>query len=144
MSAQAILDAAATKVGGITGIKRAYGTGAADASVATMVSDIADTPVALVLYDGFVLEMPERLTHNLTVNVYVRNDDAGAAYKALIPFVDLFVLAWRSDTDLGGTCQHSWITGGGRPNPVEVNGKPYLVLPVRLSALEYRPVTYTA
>lgn len=148
MSAEAILDALAVKVDAITGIKRAYGSGAGSSAVATLPPDIADGPVALVMYDGFTLEIRgsyERVAHRFVVRIYVNGSDVGYAYKTLMPFPSLFITAFRTDVDMGGTCQEAAITGGDAPVPEEVNGKPMLVLPIRVTAWEATGVgAYTA
>ena len=146
MSAEAILDAVAVKAATVTGIRKAYGSGAGSSAVATLPSDVADGPVALVLYDGSEMEIPggyERIAHRFVVRVYVNGADTGYAYKTLLPFVSRFVAAWRTDSDLGATCQFSQLMGADQLDAEEVNGKPYLVLPVRVTAWEVTAATYT-
>lgn len=146
MSAELILDAIASKVATVSGIKRAYGSAAGDPAVPTMVEDVADAPAAFVFYDGFTVDGHadwERVTHRFVVRIYVSSADVGAAYKALVPFADRMIVAFRSDADLGGTCQRALILGADRPEPEEVNGKPFLVLPVRVEAMEARVTSYS-
>ncbi len=137
MSTEAILDALATKAGAVTGIKKAYGSGASDSTVAVLPDSIADGPVAVVTYDGTtVLNQGEDLEHRFVIRVYVTDQGSGAAFKALLPFVTRFAVALRSDKDLGGTCSFTTFEGVDPPESVDLSGRMFLVLPLRLTARE--------
>lgn len=144
MAMETILDAVAVKVGGVAGIKRAYGAGTTLAPL--MPDDLPDSPAAIVLWTGAMVSAGnwEVLEHTFEVRVYAARADVGNAVKTLVPFLNLIVAAWRSDVDLGGSCQVSVVTGAGRIESEEIGGKPYLVLPVYVQALEAAGRTYTA
>jgi hypothetical protein len=147
MSLEVIIDAVATKVGTISGIKASYGPGASNSAVPVIPNDIADGPVAVTTYDGFEVVIPsqfEDVHYSLLTNVYVTNDDAGAAYKALIPFIERFIVAFRTGKSLGtagGVSVEAEVTGGDRFGQVTVNDKECLTFPVHISVREVRIVT---
>lgn len=140
MSAEAILDALATKAGAVTGIKRAYGSGAGDATVSTLPDAIADGPVAVVTYEGTTpitrAFNTEDVQHAFLIRVYVSDHGAGVAFKTLLPFVTRFIVALRSDMDLGGACAWSDFEGIDAPEAVDLSGRQFLVLPIRVVARE--------
>ena len=140
MSAEAILDALATKAGTVSGIKRAYGSGAGDATVATLPDAIADGPVAVVTYEGTGpitrAFNTEDVEHRYLIRVYVSDQGAGASFKSLLPFVTRFIVALRSDMDLGATCSWSDFESIDAPESIELSGRPFLVLPIRVVARE--------
>jgi hypothetical protein len=147
VSLQVVVDAVAKKVAGISGMKASYGPGASDPTVPFIPEDIGDTPVAVTTYEGFEIVIPsqfEDVHYSLLTTVYVRNDDAGASYKALIPFIELFIVAFRTGKSLGiagGVTVEAEVKGGDRFTQVTVNDVEYLTLPVHLEVREVRTVT---
>lgn len=141
MSLVGSIDAIATKVDAISGIKRAYAVGAA-ADVRPIPRGIDDTPVATVYLRDWSLPSgsgnAETLLATVRVDIWARADDAGAAIFTLSPYVDLVLTAIRSDMDLGGECTRSSILGGPGLEPEEVNGRQYLVLPVDIEVYTHR------
>jgi len=140
MSVEAILDALATKAGTVSGIKRAYGSQAADATVATLPDAISDTPIAIVTYEGSTPVTrafnTEDVEHAYMIRVYVTSQQAGASFKTLLPFASRFIIALRSDMDLGGTCAWSDFESIDAPEAVDLSGRSFLVLPIRVVARE--------
>lgn len=139
MSTEAILDALAVRAGAVTGIKRAYGSGAADSSVAVLPDAIVDGPVAVVTWEGSTLITQasiEDLEHRFLIRVYINDQGSGQAFKVLLPFVSRFVVALRSDRDLAGTCSFSGVEGADAPESVDLGGRSFLVLPIRVVARE--------
>lgn len=142
MSVEAIVDAAATKAATVSGIKAAYGTGAVSGS--GFPSQVSDGPIAVVVWTGTDVVIPmsyEQLEHSLVVYVYVAGVDPGYAYKTLIPYIARFITAWRTDRDLGGACAESWVSGADPIESVDINGRPYDRLPIRVTV---REVTFGA
>ena len=143
MSAESITDAAVRHFkANVAGVKGAYASGAGGqgATVLTMPSDIFDTPVAILELTSLRWEMDagsfERTRWYFDVNVWFSATDAGATAKLAVPFMSLIKNSLRSNSDLYGTCTQAQALGGGPMSAEEVNGKPYLVLPVHMYALE--------
>jgi hypothetical protein len=146
MSLEAIVDAAALKAGTVTGIKRAYGTGNT-AGGNVLPRDIADGPVAIVLWDTTDVIIPttfEELEHHLLIHVYVPGVDQAYAYKTLVPFVSRFVTVWRLDRSLGGACVESFVDGADGIGAVTVNDKPFSRLSIRVTVRDVALGTTTS
>jgi hypothetical protein len=144
MSIAAAIDATALKVAAITGIKGAYGSQASDSTVSPMVESIPDTPVAIVaLAEGNVSPGNwQRLDYGIDVFVYADRTDLGAAYKTLAAFPDLFITAWKTDRDLGGTVTESSLVAWSRPEPVNVSGKDLLHIIFHTRVIEAAGASY--
>jgi hypothetical protein len=136
MSTVGSLDAIATKVGSIAGIKRCYGVGASS-DVRPIPQGIDDPPVAVVIFDGAEQASghAEALVLSVTVDIWARATNAGYANKTLLTFIDLARTAFRADMDLGGECTRCSMVGADALQPEDVNGQQYLVLPIRLEVL---------
>lgn len=136
MSIVGSLDAIATKIDAVTGIKRAYSVGVAS-DVRPIPRGIDDTPVAVVWMGGgeggtgnyeVVLMSP-------VVDIWAAADDAAWANRTLANFLDPVRNAMRSDMNLGGECTRCVMTGWDDPTTETVGGRAYLVLPIRLEVL---------
>lgn len=136
MSIVGSLDAIATKIGAVAGIKRAYAVGVAS-DVRPIPRSIDDTPVAIVWMGAgeggsgnyeVVLMTP-------TVDIWVAADDAGYANKTLARFLDPVRASFRSDMTLGGECTRSQMTGWDDPTTETVGDRSFLVLPIRAEVL---------
>lgn len=146
MTLQAVLDAVATKAKAVEGIKAAYSAGAVTGTL-VIPSDFNSTPAALSTFSGMPELSPgshERVTWRVELRIYINRANLAAAYRELAKMPERFLAAWRSDIDLGGTCTHSRIDGMGEPEEEEINGKPFLVLPVYVLAKTVSGRTYTA
>lgn len=146
MTFEAVLDGAATKAGAIEGITAAYSAGASDGAL-RIPEDLPSAVSALAIFGGMPELSPgswERVTWRVEIRVYISRANLGAAYRTLAALPERFVAAWRSDIDLGGSCSHSAIESMGEPEDEEINGKPYLVLPVFVVAKTAAGRTYTA
>lgn len=139
MSLVGSIDAIATKVGNVTGIKKAYAVGA-DSDVRPIPRGIDDTPVATVYLTTWEANTgnAENLLATVRVDIWAAGDNPGWAIKTLSAFVDLVRNAIRTDMNLGGECTRSSILGGSGFEPEEVNGRPYLVLPIDIEVYTYR------
>lgn len=146
MTLQALLDAAATKAGAVEGIKSAYSAGAQNGAL-VIPNDFNQTPAALTTFSGMPELSPgshERVTWRIELRIYINRANLAAAYRELAKMPERFLAAWRSDIDLGGTCSHSRIEGMGEPEDEEINGKPFVVLPIYVLAKTVSGRTYTA
>ncbi len=150
MSAEGITDAAVRHfVQNVAGIKGAYASGAGGqgTTVRTMPTDIFDTPVAILELTSLRWEMDagsfERTRWYFDVNVWFSATDAGAMAKQAVPFMSAIKDSLRSNANLFGTCTQATATAGGPMAFEEVNGKPYVVLPVHFLALEAVATAYT-
>ena len=145
MSILGSLDAVAVKAGAITGIKRCYSAtgGGVSSTLRPIPRSIDDTPVAVVwLGSGDMASANEEFLHvELRLDIWVRADDPGWAYKTLAAFPDLCLTAFRSDMDLGGQATRCQMTGWDEPEGETVNERQYLVLPIRLGLLIVRQAT---
>jgi len=143
MSAEGITDAAVRHfAANVSGIKGAYASaaGGQGATVRTLPSDIFDTPVAILELTSLRWDMDagsfERTRWYFDVNVWFSATDAGATAKLAVPFMSRIKDSLRSNSDLYGTATITQALGGGPMVAEEVNGKPYMVLPVHMYALE--------
>lgn len=136
MSIVGSLDAIATKVDAVAGIKRAYAVGVAS-DVRPIPSSIDDTPVAVVWMGSgeggtgnyeVVLMTP-------TVDIWVAADNAAYANRTLASFLDPVRNAMRSDMNLGGECTRCVMAGWDEPTTETVGERTFLVLPIRLEVL---------
>ena len=136
MSIVGSLDAIAVKVEAVSGIKRCYSVGVAS-DVRPIPRGIDDTPVATVWMGAGEggSGNAEAIIMEPVVDIWARADDAGYANKTLAQFVDLMRTAFRADMDLGGECTRCQMLGWYDPETEEVNGREYLVLPIRLEVL---------
>ena len=150
MSAEGITDAAVRHfVANVPGIKGAYASGAGGqgTTVRTIPSDIFDTPVAVLELTTLRWNIDpgswEKTHWYFDVNVWFSATDAGAMAKQAVPFMSLIKDSLRSNADLYGTCFQAIAVAGGPMSAEEVNGKPYMVLPVHFYALEQGATAYT-
>ena len=139
MSVVGSLDAIAVKAEAVTGIKRVYSVGVS-ASVRPIPRGIDDGPVGTVWIGSGDMQggNAEHVSMSPTLDIWVRADDAGYANKTLAQFIDPMRDAFRLDMDLGGECSRCHMTGWDEPETQEVNGNPYLILPIRLDVLVTR------
>ena len=136
MSVVGSLDAIATKVGAISGIKKCYSVGVAS-DVRPIPRGIDDTPVAVVWIGSGEMASgnAEAVLMTPVVDIWVLADDAGYANKTLANFIDPARNAFRADMDLGGQAARCIMTGWDDPVTQEVNTKTFLILPIRLEVL---------
>ena len=71
--------------------------------------------------------------------IWCNASDSAFAYQTLIPFVDRFRVLFRTDVDANTTATRVLMTRYARPEVDEAHGKPFLVLPIYLDALELNP-----
>lgn len=146
MSLQAVLDAVANKAKAVDGIRAAYSAGATDGAL-VIPNDFPSTPAALATFSGMPELSPgshERVTWRVELRIYINRANVAAAYRELARMPERFLAAWRSDIDLGGACTHSRIEGMAEPEDEEINGKPFIVLPIYVLAKTVSGRTYTA
>ena len=136
MSTVGSLDAIATKVDAITGIKKAYSVGVAS-GVAPIPRSIDDGPVAMVMLRGASQASgnAEALLLDVAVEVWVQADSAGYANKTLLQFVDLMRTAMRTDMNLGGECTRCSLVDIDALDAQTVNDRNWLILPFVLEVL---------
>lgn len=136
MSTVGSLDAIATKVDAVTGIKKAYSVGVAS-DVSPMPRGIDDGPVALVMLRGASQASgnAEALLLDVGVDVWVPADNAGWAHKTLVQFVDLFRTAFRTDMNLGGQCTRCSMLGFGDVTSEVLGERTWLIMPFDVEVL---------
>jgi hypothetical protein len=142
MSLVGSLDAIAVKAETMSGLKRCYSAtgGGVSSTLRPIPRSIDDTPVGVVWIGSAEMAggNSEFLIVDVRVDVWVRADDAGWAYKTLAAFPDLARTAFRSDMDLGGQATRCQLTGWDEPESETVNERQFLVLPLRLGLLIVR------
>lgn len=147
MSLEGVTDAVARTVATAAGMKAVYsnGAGGQGTTVLTIPTDITTTPAAIVRHDGFSMKGGsfEKITHSIRVELYFSAANAAVAEKAMLPMVTLVIAAFRSHVGLYSTATLGVIQNGGPPYDEDVNGKPFLVYPITVTALEATPQTYT-
>jgi hypothetical protein len=142
MSLVGSLDAIAVKAETMAGLKRCYSAtgGGVSSTVRPIPRSIDDTPVAVVWVGSATCEggNSEFLAVDVTLDVWVRADDPGYAYKTLTAFCDLARTAFRSDMDLGGQAARCQFLGWNEPETETVDSRQFLILPLRLGLLIVR------
>lgn len=128
-----ILDAAAVKARGITGIVGASGSGVT-VGVDGAPSELPGTPYAVVYLGSGTASQGTMTAYEdeIEVRVYVPVSALPGAYASLVAFPDLFETAWRTDRDLGGTCDDSGYLGHGRVEREDWGSIAYLTIAMRI------------
>lgn len=136
MSVVGSLDAIATKVDAVTGIKKAYSVGVA-ADVSPIPRGVEDGPIAVVILRGATQASgnAEALLLDVAVEVWVQADNAGYANRTLLQFVDLMRTAFRTDMNLGGECTRASLAGVEGLDAQTVNERTWLILPFAVEVL---------
>ena len=136
MSVVGSLDAIAVKAETMAGLKRVYSAtgGGVSSTIRPIPRNVDDGPVGVVwLGSGDMAGgNAEDLLITSTLDIWVRADDPGYAYRTLAAFVDLARTAFRSDMNLGGECTRCQLVGFNEPETETVNDRQFLVLPIRL------------
>ena len=139
MSVVGSLDAIAVKAQTMTGLKRCYSATGSGISgeVRPIPQGIDDGPVGVVWIGSGSVEggNAEFLTITTTLDIWVQAENAGWAYKTVAAYADLARTAFRADMDLGGQCTRCQFMGWSDPETETVNGRQFLVLPIRLDIL---------
>lgn len=139
MSVVGSLDAIAVKAETMSGLKRCYSAtgGGVSSTIRPIPRGIDDGPVGVVWIGSGTTEggNHEHVTVDVRLDIWVPADEPGYAYKTLTAFCDLARTAFRSDMDLGGQATRCQFTGWDEPYAEEVNGRQYMVLPIRLDTL---------
>jgi hypothetical protein len=142
MSVLGSLDAIAVKATTMTGLKRCYsatGSGVSS-SIRPIPQGIDDGPVGVVWLGSATGNSGnvEVIVMDTRLDIWVQAENAGYAYKTLAAFPDIALTTFRADMDLGGQAARCQVAGWDEPESEEVNGRYYLVLPLRLETLIYR------
>lgn len=138
MALDAIMDRIAVRAASLSGLKAAW-SAASSAEGATIVPrSVDDWPVAIVWADGGALAAGnhEGFVHDIELDIWVNATDIGYAYKTIVPFVERCRVLFRTDLDANATATRVEMTGYGAIETDEAHGKPFLILPIRLEALE--------
>lgn len=142
MSILGSLDAIAVKAATITGLKTCYSaTGSGISStIRPIPRAIDDTPVGVVWIGSGSMEggNEEFIAVDVRLDLWVRADEPGYAYKTLAAFPDLAATVFRADMDLGGQAARCHMAGWDEPESETVNERQYLILPIRLGLLVVR------
>jgi len=142
MSVLGSLDAIAVKAEGMAGLKKCYSAtgGGVSASLRPIPRGIDDGPVGVVWIGSAEGNSgnAEHLVFGPILDIWCPAEDAGHAYKTLAAFPDLARTAFRSDMNLGGQCTRCEFVGWDEPASEDVNGRTFLVLPIRLEVLIHR------
>jgi len=136
MGLAAILDAAAVKAKAVAGIVGASGAGVT-AGVDGAPVELPGTPYA-VCYLGAGTATQGSLTDytdELEIRVYVPGSAMPGAYATLVGFPDLFESAWRTDRDLGGTCDDSGYLGHSKVEREDWGSVAYLTIAIRIGVM---------
>jgi len=142
MSIVGSLDAIAVKAEGMAGLKRCYSAtgGGVSATLRPIPRGIDDGPVGVVWIgsaDGNSGNA-EHLVFTPVLDIWVPAENAGYAYKTLAAFPDLARTAFRTDMNLGGECTRCEFRGWDDPESETVDGRSFLILPIRLEVLIHR------
>lgn len=157
MSLEAVMDAVAVRLAsGLSaasdtstpGLRAAYSAASTSQGAAIIPRSIDDWPVAIVWHAGSDLTAgngPEFILHRLEVRIWCGATDAAFAYQTLIPFVSRCVVLYRTDLHASAAnATRVLMLGAAEPEVDEAHGKPFLVLPIYLEALEMASVnTYS-
>jgi len=157
MSLEAVMDAVALRLAsglsaasdtGTPGLRAAYSAASTTQGASIIPRSIDDYPVAIVWAAGGELTAgngPEPMLHRLEVRIWCGATDAAFAYQTLIPFVERCRVLYRSDLHASAAnAARVLMTGYGEAEVDDAHGKPFLVLPIYLEALEMASVnTYS-
>ena len=154
MSLEAVMDAVALRLAsglsadsstGTPGLRAAYSAASTTQGAAIIPRSVDDWPVAIVWAAGGELTAgngPEPILHSLEVRIWCNAAEAAFAYQSLIPFVERCRVLYRTDLHASaGSAARVLMTGYGSPEVEDAHGKPFLVLPIYLEALELASVT---
>lgn len=138
--AKRLIDNLATASASSTpGLKAAYSAGTTGEGGAIIPRSLDDWPVAIVWSMGGELAAgngPEPMLHRLELQFWANASEAAWAYQTLLPFVGRCRSLFRTDVDANQTATRVLMTGYDQPEVDEAHGRPFLVLPVFLEALE--------
>jgi hypothetical protein len=157
MSLEAVMDAVALRLASqlasasdtsTPGLRAAYSAASTSQGAAIIPRSIDDWPVAIVWAAGGELTAgngPEPILHRLEVRIWCGATDAAFAYQTLVPFVQRCRVLFRTDLHASlANVSRLLMTGYDAPELDEAHGKPFLVLPIYLEALELASVnTYS-
>ena len=139
MSVVGSLDAIAVKAESMAGLKRCYSAtgGGVSSTIRPIPRNVDDGPVGVVWLGSAEVEggNAEHLIIDVVLDIWVRADDPGYAYRTLTAFCDLARTAFRSDMNLGGEATRCQFGGWSDPETETVNDRSYLVLPIHLPTL---------
>ena len=141
MALQSILDYVAVRcAASITGLKACYSTAASDEGAVGIPRSIDDGPVGFCLPGDGTADPGnwEQELHDFEVEVWVPAADMAYAYRTIIPFAGLFKAQFRTDLDNNETAVRVLYRGYRKPFYDDTAGKPFLVMPIQLEALEIR------
>ena len=153
MALESVMDAVAVRLGsglsaasssGTPGLKAAFSAGSTTEGAGIIPRSIDDWPVAIVWAAGGDLTAgngPEPFFHQLEAQLWCNATDAAYAYQTLIPFVERCRVLFRTDMDANSAATRVLMTGYTAPEVDEAHGKPFLVLTIRLEALEMTSTT---
>jgi hypothetical protein len=151
MSLESVMDAVAVRLAanlstasssGTAGLRAAYSAASTTEGASIIPRSIDDWPVAIVWAAGGEVTAgngPEPILHRLEVRIWCNAAEAAFAYQTLIPFVDRCRVLFRTDVDANTTATRVLMTGYDQPEVDDAHGKPFLVLPIYLDALELNP-----
>ena len=140
MSITAIFDATAKRCRTLAGLKECYtvtGTAQDDGTLLAIPLSLDSTPVgALMPVDGALTAgNTERFLHTFELQVWLNAAEANPL--STLAFVDSARVLFRTDIDAGGTTTRLLMRGYGALRSETMNsGREYIVLPIRLEALE--------
>jgi len=153
MALESVLDAVAARIAtglsgasssGTPGLRAAYSAASTAEGAVIMPRSIDDWPVAIVWAGGGELTAGngiEPILHRIEVRIWCGATDAAFAYQTLVPFVERCRVLFRTDMDAHGTAVRVLMTGYDAVETDDAHGKPFLVLPILLEALELEPTT---
>ena len=134
----AIQTAIATRVGAVTGIKKAY----------TLMPDaIPDGPVAHVIWDGMDTIIDSafmEVEHQFTVEVFIPSQSPAYSQQQLYPLATAIHTKLYAEHSLGGVVTDASVLRVDPLDTVEINGRGYDRLPMRLRVRDAAHVTVGA
>jgi hypothetical protein len=138
MALDAIMDRTAVRAATLTGMKGAWSAASSAEGATVIPRSVDDWPVGIVWFDGSVMEPGnhETVVHDLELLIWVNATDISYAYKTIIPFFDRCRVLFRTDLDANTNAVRLVMTGARAVEVDEAHGKPFLVLPIQLEALE--------
>jgi hypothetical protein len=157
MSLEAVMDAVAVRLAaqlsaasdtGTPGLRAAYSAASTTQGAAIIPRSIDNWPIAIVWAAGGELTAgngPEPMLHRLEVRIWCNATEAAFAYQTLIPFVERCRVLFRTDLHASiANVSRLLMLGYDEPEVDDAHGKPFLVLPIYLEALEMASVnTYS-
>lgn len=149
MSVEGVTYATAKTLAGVAGMQAAYAAtigAAGDTTVKPIPpgADITLTPVALVTYDHFELQVgsTEIVTHHINADLWFSAANIANIEDVALPILSLCIAAFRNTTAFGAGVNVAKIQRSFPPRTELVAGKDFVIFPLLVHVIELTAQAY--